>query len=59
MTGVIITETNMTEYGTVEKIIGQLCMGPYLNGNYNSLSTLYCMRLLTEVLNPVSDSYFQ
>jgi hypothetical protein len=40
MSGVIIAETDMTEYGTVENIIGQLCTGPYLKDNYNPLPPL-------------------
>jgi len=40
MSGVIIAETDMTEYGTVENIIGQLCTGPYLKENYNPLPAL-------------------
>lgn len=40
MSGVIIAETDMTEYGTVENIIGQLCTGPYLKENYNPLPPL-------------------
>jgi len=40
MSGVIIAETDMTQYGTVENIIGQLCTGPYLKENYNPLPAL-------------------
>ncbi|KUO66635.1 MAG: hypothetical protein APF83_01450 [Lutibacter sp. BRH_c52] len=40
MSGVIIAETDMTKYETVENIIGQLCTGPYLNENYNALPPL-------------------
>lgn len=40
MSGVIIEETDMTEYGIVETIIGQLCTGPYLHQNYNALPPL-------------------
>lgn len=40
MSGVIIAETDMTGYGTVENIIGQLCTGPYLKENYNPLPPL-------------------
>ena len=40
MSGVIIAETDMSEYGKVENIIGQLCTGPYLHENYNPLPPL-------------------
>lgn len=40
MSGVIIAETDMSEYGKVENIIGQLCTGPYLHENYNALPHL-------------------
>ena len=40
MSGVIIAETDMTDYDTVETIIGQLSTGPYLNQNYNALPPL-------------------
>ena len=40
MSGVIITETDMSEYAKVENIIGQLCTGPYLHENYNALPPL-------------------
>lgn len=40
MSGVIIAETDMSEYGKVENIIGQLCTGPYLHENYNPLPLL-------------------
>lgn len=40
MSGVIIAETDMSEYGKVENIIGQLCTGPYLHENYNALPPL-------------------
>lgn len=40
MSGVIIAETEMKEYATVETIIGQLCTGPYLHQNYNPLPPL-------------------
>lgn len=40
MSGVIIAETDMSEYGKVENIIGQLCTGPYLQENYNPLPPL-------------------
>lgn len=40
MSGVIIQETDMNDYATVEIIIGQLCTGPYLHQNYNPLPPL-------------------
>jgi len=40
MSGVIIAETDLSEYGKVENIIGQLCTGPYLHENYNPLPPL-------------------
>lgn len=40
MSGAIIAETDMSEYGKVENIIGQLCTGPYLHQNYNALPPL-------------------
>lgn len=41
MSGVIIAETDMSEYGKVENLIGQLCTGPYMNENYKALPPLY------------------
>ena len=40
MSGVIIAETDMTGYGSVETIIGQFCTGPYLHQKYNALPPL-------------------
>lgn len=40
MSGIVIAETDMTDYATVENIIGQLCTGPYLHQNYNALPPL-------------------
>jgi hypothetical protein len=41
MSGVIIAETDMSEYGKVENLIGQLFTGPYMNENYKALPPLY------------------
>ncbi len=40
MSGVIIQEMDLSNYSTVEVVIGQLCTGPYLHQNYNPLPPL-------------------